>query len=256
MKKNQQIKVTFAPYTPLGSMGLDNERYPPGEQMDGTCCRSRISTHALYLVRKMKYNSPTFIKPPRAEQAIPSILFPLYEKRGYWGQIKKNGTNNIIAVSPDKQLTTWERHGNPHKLWSFTEASAAAFKSLPGGWHVINTELMHSKTPGIKDTNYIHDILVHDGEFLVGTTYAQRYAILQKLFLNNAQGSTPSHWIINAHTWLARNFRESFQAIFAGIAEPKVDEGIILKDPNMTLSVNTNNSWLVKARVPHKNYSF
>jgi hypothetical protein len=199
-----------------------------------------------------------FVAPPRAEKKIPETLLGFYERRGWHGQVKKNGTSSIIGVSPDKELVTKTRHGEDHKAWSFTEGSSQIFKSLPGkGWHVINAELMHSKTPNIKDTHYIYDILVHDGTFLLGTTYAQRYAILQKLFLKNPLASTPSHWVLDSHTWLARSFRENFQTAFQNLKEIE-DEGLVLRNVSgkFSLSDASNAAWMVKCRRPHKNYSF
>jgi hypothetical protein len=203
----------------------------------------------------MKYTSATFIKPPRAETAISGTLFPFYEKRGWIAQYKKNGTNSIIAVSPDKKLTAWTRHGEPHKQWNFTEGSRAIFNRLPEGWHVINAELIHSKTPTIKDTHYIHDILVTNGKYLIGLTYAQRYKILQDLFLHNPLASMPSHFVLDKHSWLVKNVRENFGNAFKSINTVE-DEGLVLKDPTGILSLQNNSSWLVKARKPHKNYSF
>jgi len=200
-------------------------------------------------------NFYTFIPPPRAEKQVPILLLPFYEKLGWWAQIKKNGTNSVISRLPDGSLHAWTREGDDHKAWAFSDASAAIFKRLTPGSHVINAELLHSKTPHIKDTHYIHDILVYEGKLLTGTTYAERYKILQALFLHNPIDSCLSHYTLDDHTWLARNIRDNFQIYYEGLTKPE-DEGMVIKNPHAILRTTNDASWLVKIRRTHENYSF
>ncbi|CAM6055322.1 unnamed protein product [Sphagnum tenellum] len=83
-----------------------------------------------------------------------------------------NGTASVLAISPDRQIVAMNRHREEHKLWTPTAANIADFAKLPGkGWYVFVAELMHSKVPGIKNVNYVHDILVADGKHLTGETF-------------------------------------------------------------------------------------
>ncbi len=199
----------------------------------------------------MFYEKYNFIKPPRAETKIPPALLSFYEERGYVAQYKKNGTNSIIFVSPEKELIVKTRHNADHKAWRFTEASAHVFKALPGkGWYVINAELLHSKTPAVKDTHYIHDIFVNDGEYLVGVPYSERYRQLYNLFSDVIVRD--SHFVIDDNTWLARCIVKGFAKTFASMNKQE-DEGLVLKRPNGLLS---RTDWLVKCRKSHENYSF
>lgn len=203
------------------------------------------------------YIKKTLLYPPRADNAIPPERLSFYEKQGdWWLQLKKNGTNSLIYVSPDKKVTTANRHLQNHKQWELSPATEAIFKTLPGnGWYVINAELLHSKVPGIRDIHYIHDVLVDDGEYLLGTTYAQRYARLQMLFLKEGAVKKDGYYAVDDHTWLARNFTEGFRNIFDSLTKPE-DEGIVLKNRLGKLAVRNNNGWTVKSRKPHKNFAF
>ena len=204
----------------------------------------------------MNYERFIFLEPPRAEQAIPPGLLHAYEKPGWIAQIKKNGTNSEIFISPEKEVFAYNRQGEKHKRWNFTEKTAAQFKKLPGkGWYVINAELLHSKVKGLRDVNYIHDVLVDDGEYLGGTTYASRYARLQRLFFNPHMKSTPGYWILDEHTWLARNFRGNFAKVFAGLTSDE-DEGLVLKNLEGILQAKANGGWTVKCRRNTKNFGF
>jgi hypothetical protein len=182
------------------------------------------------------------------------VQLKFYEKRSWFAQIKKNGTNIVLAVSPDKEIKVWRRDGTASKEWQPSNNSARLFKSLPGKcWYVFNTELLNQF--GIYDTNYIFDVLVNKGEYLVGKTYAQRYKLLQDLFLHNPIASNQSHYTLDNHTWLARNIRKDFQGIFDSITKIE-DEGLVLKNPNGILTMNSDSSWMRKCRKEHKNYSF
>lgn len=204
----------------------------------------------------MRYEKFTYIFPPRAETAIPPNLLKAYQRKHWTAQVKKNGTNSVIFVSPEKKVFAMGRHNNDHKQWSFTPETAAIFKALPGkGWYVINAELLHSKVSGIRDINYIHDILVDDGEYLLGTTYAQRYSRLLMLFLHDTATTTYSHFVLDKHTWLARNHDGSFAELYDSLTNPE-DEGIVLKNMLGRLAIKGNGGWTVKCRRPHKNFEF
>lgn len=204
----------------------------------------------------MIYDKFTFIEPPRAEKAIPPSLLKAYEMPGWVAQAKKNGTNSVIFISPDKEMFAYNRHGVKHKNWSFDKDNSQAFRNLPGkGWYVINAELLHAKVKGLRDVNYIHDILVDDGEYLCGTSYASRYVRLQNLFFNQAMKAVPTHWILNKYTWLARNFRDNFRDAFDSLKSDE-DEGLVLKNMNGILQSKSNNGWTVKCRRNTKNFGF
>lgn len=152
------------------------------------------------------------------------------------------------------------RHKENHKLWSPTSASSAAFADLPGsGWYVFTAELMHSKVPGLRDTNYVHDILVADGEHLVGKTFVERQSLLHDLFDVANCDKTITHYIVDDNTWIARNYTTGFDRLFGSLTDIQ-DEGLVLKRTTAKLKVSlrasTNSDWQLKCRKPHKNYMF
>jgi len=205
------------------------------------------------------YNKFQYLYPPRAENAIPTGLLGFYQNRGWLAQVKKNGTNSVIFVSPDRQLTAMGRHNNPHKAWSWVDGAKEIFRNIPGnGWYVFNAELMHSKGPKYKNTHYLHDMLVCNGEYLIGTRYIERYNMLKKLFLKDeAVPQTHSHWVLDGYTWLAKNHYIDFSSLFNSLTNDE-DEGLVLKDPNGKLSIKDGAcaGWSVKCRKGHKNFGF
>lgn len=206
-----------------------------------------------------RFDEFRYLWPPRPETAVPSNLLGFYENLGWVAQVKKNGTCNVIAVSPEGEIIAMNRHQEPHKLWAPTEASSAAFTNLPGnGWFVFVAELLHSKVAGgPRDTNYVFDLLVADGEYLVGKTFAERATMLDAIFPETI-GETTSHRVITPNTWVARIHKGPFLPLFEGLTAAE-DEGIVLKNPNAELEYcfkqSSNNGWQVKNRRQHKNYN-
>ena len=208
----------------------------------------------------MDFDAYEYLWPPRPERSIPTNLLAMYQKRGWIAQAKMNGTCNVLAVSPTKEIVAMNRHKETHKLWTPTAASSAAFKALPGkGWYVFVTELLHSKVQGLRDINYIHDVLVANGDYLVGKTMVERQDILSKLFLTDKNEEENTHHVINKNTWLVKNRLANFGAFYESLDKPE-HEGLVLKNPNAPLAYcfkqSSNADWSVKCRKQHKNYSF
>lgn len=212
----------------------------------------------------MRYENFEFLWPPRPEKAIPKALLGFYEKKGWVAQAKANGTCNVIAVSPDRTLVCMNRHNETHKLWHPTAASSEAFKRLVGdGWFVFVGELLHSKVAadkgGVRDTNYLHDVLVADGEHLVGKSYRERHSLLCSLFLRGDAPETKTHFKASEKTWIAKIVERDFTDFYASL-ETAEDEGLVIKDPNASLAFcgkqTANGHWQVKCRKATKNYGF
>ena len=213
----------------------------------------------------MIYDKFSYLYPPRPENAIPSGLLKFYENRNFIAQTKKNGTSNVIAVSPDRTIHAMTRHATKHKAWQPNHETQAAFQNLPGdGWYVFVAELMHSKVSGLRNINYINDILVNDGVYRIGSTFAARQKLLQRLFPNCAEDSSGTHYIIDEHTWLAKNHTSGFLNLFGSLMTGKKgnheNEGLVLKDPDAVLALcskpNSNSSWMVKCRYQTSVLSF
>jgi hypothetical protein len=208
----------------------------------------------------MEYNEFSYIAPPRAEAKIPVGMLPLYEEGGWLAQIKKNGTNSVIFVPPDRVPYAYNRHGERHKAWEFDEESAHFFARLPGkNWWVFNAELLHNKVSGgPRNTNYLHDVLVHDGTYLLGRSYAERYGLLYKTFRRYVKREEYAYRVLNAQTWLATCLTESFKKIFKEKLSEEEDEGLILKNPGGLLATTDGKGapWMAKIRKPAKNFGF
>jgi hypothetical protein len=200
-----------------------------------------------------------FVPPPRPEHKVHPSTLGYYERKGWVVQAKKNGTSNLVTVRDGEPVDWVNRRGEPHKQWAPTPASKKGFQGLDvGGPCVFLTELLHSKVSGgPRDTHYLFDVLVYDGEWLVGTTYAQRYEILLRHFLKDSPSMEWSHFVVTPKLWLARNRRpgEDYQKLFQRLDKPE-DEGLVLKDPAGRLAREGHPGWAVKSRRQTKNLGF
>lgn len=221
----------------------------------------------------MRYEGYTYLWPPRPEKAIPDNMLHFYEKRNWVAQMKKNGTCTVLFVSPEKEIMCKTRHNADHKMWKPEDSKAISFfKNLPGeGWYVFVVEVLHNKTALVKDTIYIFDIMVDDGELLVGQTFTERQDALKTMFNiidddNVVSLSDNSHYVLTSNVWLAKTITTGFAQVMriANQQKPEtgapVDEGMVLKNPNAKLEMpgrqKSNSKWQVKCRIAHKNYDF
>lgn len=178
-----------------------------------------------------------------------------------------------MFIDPEGDVHLRTRHREEHKAYQLTYAMEAALKSLLNGgdgkaafeagkWQVFDAELMHNKTPGLKDRLILFDVLVHNGSYLTGTTYRERYEILASaLGMPDTSEDETGRYIalkVNQNVWLAEVFEDCFSEYFADLTDMDEVEGLVLKDPDGILkpgvSEKNNSTWLVRVRKPHKNY--
>ena len=210
----------------------------------------------------MKYDAYRYLWPPRPETAIPPALVGFYEKRGWWGQVKKNGTCTVIFSHGDEVIFK-TRHNADHKAWAPRREDSTLFMGRPG-WNVYVAELLHSKGVGVQNHLYLFDILVSDGEDLSGSTLKERQTLLAAMYpspkVEVGGGSRAGVGAIRVTDDVsrARCYEGGFQDVWNGLAE--YDEGIVFKDPAAKLAPCvtqlSNATWQVKCRRASKKYSF
>lgn len=205
------------------------------------------------------YPSFKFFYPPRPENKVPVGMLGRYEDGSWIAQAKMNGTYNIIGVAPDKTLHCLKRDGSNHRNWRPNHETIKAFQNLPGdGWYVFCAELMNDKTPHIKNVNYIHDIIVANGDMLAGSKYIGRHNLLQNL-LKPKHCNSKHYKIVDDNTWVATVFHHddlSFKEVYHDIIQRPEIEGLVLKNTSTELSIADMSRGMVKVRKPHKNYGF
>lgn len=217
-------------------------------------------------MKPIPYDKFSYLWPPRPENAIPPELLNFYEAKGWCAQYKKNGTCGLIFISPEKDVTSMNRHKEDHRTWDLnTYLKMELIKRFPEPkWYVLVCEILHLKTPTIKDTIYVFDVLVWQGVFLFDSTFLERAALLDERLITKKVKEENSHYILdpegNGKIWYAKRFFGNLFNMWMAISDIKIDEGLVLKNPDGKLGgcmrAKDNSNWQVKCRKAHKNYSF
>lgn len=220
----------------------------------------------------LPYTDFRYLYPPRTEMRIPPGPGPV---RKMWeafpdaiAQFKENGTRNMFYIFPDQHAECWNRgaDGTPtqQKQYSLTKKMTEQLGNLKlpaGKFHVLDGELLHSKTTDIKDVSYMFDILVYNGEYLLGATYGERYALLRRLMGDRFFPEDLNPKI--GEMYLAQSFPVSqWGAMWEKALAVKHCEGLVLKrtGPISRLVPGTriinNDGFMLRVRKPHKNYEY
>lgn len=217
-----------------------------------------------------------YLFPPRTEMKIPPGPGGV---RKIWegfpdalAQFKMDGTRNLMYVFPDQHVECWNRHEEKQKQYTLTPSMAKQVRALnlpAGKFHVLDGELIHAKTKNIKDVMYMFDILVFDGEYLIGENYITRYNLLASLMKGTgsklwSETYFPSDFSpIEGRMYLAENYPATKWEWMWQVAQ-SVDfcEGMVLKRTGPVSALTTgyrqinNDGFMLRVRKPKKNYKF
>lgn len=206
----------------------------------------------------MKYPG-MYIYPPRpsTETKFKSQLYERLKQSGWIAQVKANGQRSVEYFHPDGKLMMWNRHKAHHRnytlpSWLDTELRAA-IKIKPDTWEIIDSELLHAKDATVKNTFYLYDLLVHEGEYLTGTSYQQRHKLLMDI-AGASEANLVDGWRyqVSEHIWVARNLPPEMWDDTWGLTSTSWIEGFVLKNPVGRLlpgiTPSNNGDWMIRCR--------
>ena len=234
----------------------------------------------------MKVKPDQYIYPPRPDKAIPRDQTAILGDMGWLAQLKFNDTRCLIKLLPNGTSELWNRHGEkiraytcPDWLQSQIEEVRNQLGLAKDSYHLLDGGLLDQKHRAIKDTIVIWDILVRDGEHLLGTTYLDRYQSIAKT------AETPWHYTNEHHSnkfgltwdkettpnillpelWPPQTWNDLWDMIhetnkpFEGICGPLL-EGLVFKNPKGTLGMGftekNNKDWIMRSRVTTGRHTF
>jgi len=189
-------------------------------------------------------NRPRLVPPDPKNPMNPSpdYLNSLEAKRQYRAGRKWNGDNSLVYT--DDLSFLWGREKNRLR-YSPTPAVKAELERFPKGC-ILNAELMHYHTKGIKDTIIVHCLMAYKGEPLLGKTWGDSRKILESFSYGD-------------HVRLEELHDTGFFDLWSQ-ADGETTEGIVLKDPSGILQFSCTPlkdvSWMLKVRKRCKKYPF
>ena len=209
-----------------------------------------------------EYKSFRYIFPPRPEYKMTSEQLTSLEGT-HLGQPKLNGSCCEIYIKGE-EFRNFGRHQN-EKLTGF-KLKIDDLRVLNCGndnWNVIVGEYMNKSQTGLDGKVWNHkfvvfDILVHNGQYLLGTTFEERLKILDEIY--GTESENDYLYKINENVFRVKTFSDNFLERWTKIIKIGMLEGFVFKKPNAKLerglSEKNNTLWQVKIRKSTKNYSF
>jgi hypothetical protein len=187
------------------------------------------------------------------------MMLSFMASQGFVAQKKKNGTNTPIFTNCS-QVIFKTRHGDEedHKQWAPNKEHIKFFKQFGPKWTVFTAELLHSKTTNVKDELFIHDVLVWQGEYLIGSTFKERQHLLMGIVHSLNGKDEGDQYRVHKHVTIAKVFGSGFKQLFENL-KPE-DEGLVFKRPDGVLvpciADEANSHWMARCRIPWTAGSF
>lgn len=218
----------------------------------------------------MTYNEYKFIFPPRISTATPpQVLNDKDRFKGYIAQPKLNG-DCMLIFTDGVEMMIRHRDGELFKKpIKMSEKLRDLTKVVtPGHWMVLVGEHMIKNKKGSEGKTFnekfvIHDILVWNSKWLVGSTYAGRVMLLDNIFgcvisLHEKYLFTTQYTDI----FRVRSYMndEDFLSLFKQMIKVDMIEGLYLKKAKEELQPGrrekNNEMGLCKIRKPTPGYIF
>jgi hypothetical protein len=216
----------------------------------------------------MRYDSYRFIFPPRPDTAVPLSELCMYDTDEYWkGQFmaepKFNGDNGEVYFTKI-EFIPMNRYGE--RLTKYNLKPNELRNLFPNdNWNCINGEYMGKSQKDESGDVFNHkfvifDILILDGEYLLGTTFEERWLMLYNRFKDKFIGENEYSYQITKNVWLVKVWYEGFENIWNCITPIDMIEGLVIKKRKAKLLPGTveknNHLGMFKTRKPTKNYSY
>jgi len=210
-----------------------------------------------------KYTKFRYLYPPRPEQTIPFDAIDEYDNGEYIGQAKLNGDCAEFYFDGEK-VRYFNRHKKEGiKLFKLEDSEVLKLHKSES-FMVLSGEYMNKNKKGIDGKPWNHkfviwDILVYNGEHLIGTTYEERVKLLDELYGVNEYNDYL--YEVSENIFRVKTFYKNFSKIWNQIVEIDMLEGFVFKRKSGKLTDGTRNEKngqlnSIKCRKSTKNYKF
>lgn len=210
----------------------------------------------------MKYNSFSYIYPPRPKNAVNPIDINNWDDNTMVAQPKLNGSNVTIYMNGEK-IYVYNRHGK--RMSNFNLLDSELLKLYRGnGWLVLNGEYLNKSRNDENNDLFniklvLFDILVYNSNYLIGTTFQERITLLDTLYGSDI--STKSYlYDISDNIYRVVSYYNYFEELYNDLSKIDLIEGIVLKRRLSKLEVgykeDNNSKSQVKFRKQCKMYKF
>ena len=208
-----------------------------------------------------RYEKFQYIYPPRPEWCIPESELPNYDNNVYIAQPKLNGSNATIYIN-GTEWRNFGRHKNENlSNFKLTHDDIDSLSLSKDKWHVIVGEYMNKNKKNVNNESFNHhlvifDILVYNGEYLLGSTFEERVKLMDNIFGTNDENDYL--YKISDNIFRVKSFYDNFLERWNNIIKIDMFEGFVLKKKSQKLQtgLTEKNNMSHKCRKPTKNYRF
>lgn len=202
-----------------------------------------------------------YIYPPRPEHKIKPESLIRYDNNTYLGQPKLNGSNCTLYISSG-DFTQRNRHKDTITNFKMNKQEILSLY-VGNGEIVLVGEYMNKSKKDINGDTFnnkfvIFDILVFENQYLVGSTFDERYNLLKSIY--NVKDYGEFLFQITENVFLVKSFTDKFTKRYNDIVKVDMLEGWVLKRRDAKLERGTreknNVNTQLKCRKPTKNYEF
>lgn len=210
----------------------------------------------------IKFDSFHYIYPPRPKNAVPTTELEFWDNGMMVAQPKLNGSNAVIFMN-GKDVYFYNRHNQ--RMTNVQLGKDELLKLYSGeGWMVINGEYLNKSKNDENGLVFNHklvifDILVHNGTYLLGTSFQDRVNLLDSLFGKN-DCEKSYLYSVTENIYRVKSFTSNFKIIFEELSSIDMIEGLVCKRKSGKLEIgnteNNNTKSQIKFRKPTKSYRF
>jgi hypothetical protein len=209
------------------------------------------------------YNKFRYIFPPRPKNAIPVDELDFWDNNTLLSQPKLNGSNSLIFTNGEKVIVMNRHNQTLTNVRVSTDEIKGIYRGS-GEWMVLNAEYMNKSQNDETGRPFNHkfvifDILVLNGNYLVGSTFEQRVAILNDLY-GQVDCEKEHLYGISENIYRVKSYNGNFLELYNDLIKIDMYEGLVMKRKNAKLELGTNEMNNVKSqlkcRKPTKNYAY
>jgi len=211
----------------------------------------------------MKYASFRYIYPPRPKNPIPSTELSFWDNGSLIAQPKLNGSNCLIFTNGEKHIVMNRHNGRLANFQLKDEEIAALYKGT-GRWTVLNGEYLNKNKMDESGRQFNHkfvifDILVNDGDYLVGKTFEERIDLLDSIFGQNECEKSYLYGV-SENVYRVKSYQNQFNMLYDTLTPIDLIEGLVLKRKTARLEMGNsemnNVKSQIKCRKETKNYKY
>ena len=200
----------------------------------------------------MKYASFRYIFPPRPKNPIPNTELSFWDNGSLIAQPKLNGSNCLIFTNGEKHIAM-NRHNGRLTNFQLKDDEIKELYKGTGGWTILNGEYLNKNKQDENRKAFNHkfvifDILVNDGDYLVGKTFEERIKLLDTMFGQNECEKSYLYGI-SENVYRVKSYENQFNMLYDTLTPIDLIEGLVLKRKTAGLEMGTSELNNVKSQI-------